>query len=60
LVRGEKSATFQCDGATIGFSISEGVRRERHVPTEKEFAEQEAARKRRARRWNTPDVMQPS
>jgi len=54
LVRGEKSASFQCEGETIGFSISEGVRREKHVPTEKELAEQEAARKRRARRWNNP------
>ncbi len=54
LVRGEKSATFQCDGETIGFSISEGVRREKHVPTEKELAEQEAARKRRERNWNNP------
>jgi len=53
-VRGEKSASFQCEGETIGFSISEGVRREKHVPTEKELAEQEAARKRRARRWNNP------
>lgn len=24
LVRGEKSASFQCEGETIGFSISEG------------------------------------
>jgi len=54
LARGEKSASFQCDGEMIGFSISEGVRREKHVPTEKELAEQEAARKRRARRWNNP------
>ncbi|WP_414899737.1 hypothetical protein ACMT1E_08865 [Sphingomonas flavalba] len=54
LVRGEKSASFQCEGETIGFSISEGVRREKQVPTEKELAEQEAARKRRARRWNNP------
>lgn len=54
LVRGEKSASFQCEGETIGFSISESVRREKHVPTEKELAEQEAARKRRARRWNNP------
>jgi len=54
LVRGEKTAAFTCDGETIGFSISEGVRREKHVPTEKELAEQEAARKRRARRWNNP------
>lgn len=54
LVRGEKTANFEYDGETIGFSISEGVRREKHVPTEKELAEQEAARKRRARRWNNP------
>ena len=54
LVRGEKRASFQCEGETIGFSISEGVRREKHVPTEKELAQQEAARKRRARRWNNP------
>jgi len=55
LVRGEKSAAFQYDGETIAFSISETVRREKHVPTEKELAEQEAARKRRARRWNSPN-----
>ena len=55
LVRGEKTANFQYDGETIGFSITEGVRREKHVPTEKELAEQEAARKRRARRWNNPN-----
>jgi hypothetical protein len=54
LVRGEKTAAFTCDGGTIGFSISEGVRREKHVPTEKELAEQEAARKRRERNWNNP------
>ncbi len=51
LTRGEKTASFAYDGETIGFSISETVRREKHVPTEKELAEQEAARKRRARRW---------
>jgi hypothetical protein len=56
VVRGEKSANFICDGETIAFSISEGVRREKHVPTEKEIAEEEAARKRRARRWNRPDT----
>ncbi len=54
LVRGEKTAAFTCEGETIGFSISEGVRREKHVPTEREIAEQEAARKRRAKRWNNP------
>ena len=55
LLRGEKNASFECNGETITFSISEGVRREKHVPTEKELAEQEAARKRRARRWNSPN-----
>ncbi|WP_231639110.1 hypothetical protein [Sphingomonas profundi] len=54
LARGEKTAAFICDGETIAFSISEGVRREKHVPTEEEIAEQEAARERRARRWNSP------
>ena len=52
LLPGEKTAHFEYDGETIGFSISEGVRREKHVPTEKELAEQEAARKKRAKRWN--------
>lgn len=55
LVRGETSATFQCEAETIGFSISEGVRREKHVLTEREIAEQEAAQKRRARLWNNPN-----
>lgn len=55
LVRGEKIATFVCEEETISFAISEGVRREKHVPTEEELAEQEAAQKRRARRWNQPD-----
>lgn len=54
LVRGEKCANFEYEGETIGFSISEGVRREKHLPTEEELAKQEAARKRRARRWNSP------
>ena len=31
------------------------MRREKHVPTEKEVVEQEAARTRRARRWNNPN-----
>ncbi len=54
LARGENTAAFTCEAETVGFSISEGVRREKHVPTEKEIAEQEAARKRRAKRWNNP------
>jgi hypothetical protein len=55
LARGEKTAAFTCDGEVIGFSISEGVRREKHVLTEKEIAEDEAARKRRERRWKNPN-----
>lgn len=55
LARGEKTAAFTCDGEVIGFSISEGVRREKHVLTEKEIAEDEAARKRRERRWKDPN-----
>ncbi|ENY82845.1 hypothetical protein EBMC1_02045 [Sphingopyxis sp. MC1] len=55
LARGEKTAAFTCDGEVIGFSISEGVRREKHVLTEKEIAEDQAARKRRERRWKNPN-----
>lgn len=54
LVRGEKNAAFVCEGETIGFQITETVRREKHVPTEKEIAEQEAARRKRERRWKNP------
>ena len=50
LIRGETSAIFQCDVEAIHFSISEGVRREKHVQTAKELADQEAARKRLLRR----------
>lgn len=56
LVKGEKGAAFLCDGETIGFTISEGTRREPHVLTAKELAEDEAAKKRRARRWNSPNT----
>lgn len=55
LARGEKTAAFTCDGEVIGFSISEGVRREKHVLTEKEIAEDETARKRSERRWRNPN-----
>lgn len=55
LVRGEKTAAFTFDGEVICFSISEGVRREKHVLTEKEIVEDEAARKRRERRWKNPN-----
>src|SRR3546814_18464706 len=49
-VRGEKAAVFICDGETIGFSVSETTRREKHVLTEKELAGDEAERRKRARR----------
>jgi len=52
LVRGEKAAVFECEGETIGFSVSEATRREKHVLTEKEQAQEEAWRKKRERRWN--------
>lgn len=55
LVRGDKNAAFICEGETIGFQITETVKREKHVPTEKEIAEQEAARRKRERRWKSPD-----
>jgi len=55
LVRGKASVEFHYHGEAIAFSISETVRREKHVPTEKELAEQERARKRRQRYWNNPD-----
>ena len=56
LVKGEKGAVFSCEGEVIGFSVSEGTRREKHVLTLKELAEDERARKRHARRWNNPNV----
>ena len=55
LVRGDKSAAFICEGETIAFQITETVKREKHVPTEKELAEQEAARRKRERRWKSPN-----
>lgn len=55
LVRGKASVEFHCHGEAIAFSISETVRREKHVPTDKELAEQEKARKRQQRYWNNPD-----
>ena len=52
LVRGEKTANFEYDGETVSFSVRESVQRQKHVPTEEELAEQDAARKQRAKRWN--------
>lgn len=54
IIPGGDAPMFAYEGETVAFSITEAVRREKHVPTQKELAEQEAARKRRARRWNNP------
>jgi hypothetical protein len=51
LVRGEKAAAFVCEGETIGFSVSEGTRREKHVLTDKEREQQEAWQRKQQRRW---------
>ncbi|MGI4879548.1 MAG: hypothetical protein ACRYG4_18905 [Janthinobacterium lividum] len=51
LLRGETAAVFWCDGETIGFSVTEAVRREKHIPTDKERADQEAWQRKQARRW---------
>lgn len=54
LTKDDKGVHLSCEGETIGFSISEAVRREKHVLTEKELAQDEAARRRREKRWNSP------
>lgn len=48
---GEKGPAFGCDGETIGFSVSELTRREKHVLTEKEQTEYSAWEKKRERYW---------
>lgn len=50
--RGDKGAVFLCDGETIGFSVSEITRREKHVLTEKEKTEQEEWERKRQRYWS--------
>jgi hypothetical protein len=52
LASGKAAASFSCDGEIIGFSVTEAVRREKHVLTAKEKADEEARLKRRQRRWN--------
>jgi hypothetical protein len=52
LTKSEKGAAFVCDGETIGFSVTESTRREKHVLTEKEQAQEEAERRQRERRWS--------
>jgi len=51
LVRGDAAAAFLCDGEAIGFAVTEAVKREKHVPTDKEKADQEAWQRKRAQRW---------
>lgn len=52
LVSGERRAKFENGNEAIGFAITEAIRREKHVLTPKELAEDEAARKKRERRWS--------
>lgn len=54
LEKDEKGVHLICEDEVIGFSISEGVRREKHVLTPKELAEDEADQKRLEKRWNNP------
>jgi hypothetical protein len=54
IIKTEKGAAFHCDGETIGFSVSEATRREKHVLTEKEKAEEAAHRKKREKYWSKP------
>jgi hypothetical protein len=49
--RGGTGPVFVCDDETIGFSVKESVTREKHVPTDKEKAEQAAWEKKQERRW---------
>ena len=52
IVQAETAAAFECDGETIGFAISEITKREKHVLTEKEQAEDTAWRKKREKYWS--------
>lgn len=52
LIKGETAAAFSGNGIVIGFSIVESVKREKHVQTKKENAEQEAWQRKRDRRWS--------
>ena len=57
LVAGEGSATFKSETETVGFSITETIRREKHVLTDAERAKEEAweRKKDRAARRNSWD-----
>lgn len=50
IVRGEKSAMLVCEDERIAFTIRESLKREPHVLTKKEEAEQKAWEARQARR----------
>jgi len=52
IVRTEKAVAFECDGAVIGFSVIETTKREKHILTEKELAEEAAWRKKSEKRWS--------
>lgn len=54
IIRTEKAAAFECDGETIGFSVTEMTRREKHALTEKEQAEKAAWQKKREKYWSRP------
>lgn len=49
--RGDKAAVFLCDDEVIGFSVSEFTRREKHVLTEKERAEQDEWQRKSDQYW---------
>lgn len=51
LVDGEKAAVLLHGEEMIGFSVNEPTKREKHVLTEEELAEQEAWRRKRERYW---------
>jgi len=51
LVRGETSAAFSYEEEILGFSVTEGIRREKHVPTDKELAQKAAWERERSKRW---------
>ena len=52
IVKTEKAAAFECDGETIGFSVTEMTRREKHMLTEKEQVEEATWRKKQQKYWN--------
>jgi hypothetical protein len=47
----DKGAAFRCDDELLSFSVTEGLKREKHVLTAMELAEDEARRKRNEKRW---------